>query len=64
MRAPMNEDERAKRANKEMDPYLAPSMPWTTDENRMLVGAHLQYLWKTGCKYDMVLPELASQQWH
>ncbi|XP_075527481.1 snRNA-activating protein complex subunit 4-like isoform X4 [Dermacentor variabilis] len=39
MRAPMNEDERAKRANKEMDPYLAPSMPWTTDENRMLVDA-------------------------
>ncbi|XP_070384487.1 uncharacterized protein [Dermacentor albipictus] len=39
MRAPMNEDERVKRANKEMDPYLAPSVPWTTDENRMLVDA-------------------------
>ncbi|KAH7978379.1 hypothetical protein HPB49_005376 [Dermacentor silvarum] len=36
MQTPMNEDERAKRANKELDPYLAPSMPWTTDENRLL----------------------------
>lgn len=39
MPAPRNEDEIAKRANKELDPYLAPPMPWTTDENRMLVDA-------------------------
>ncbi|XP_049273739.1 snRNA-activating protein complex subunit 4 isoform X1 [Rhipicephalus sanguineus] len=39
MRAPMNEDEKAKRANKEMDPYLTPSMHWTSEENRMLVNA-------------------------
>ncbi|KAH7978111.1 hypothetical protein HPB49_004491 [Dermacentor silvarum] len=39
MSAPRNEDAIAKQANKELDPYLAPSMPWTTDENRMLVDA-------------------------
>ncbi|XP_070392107.1 snRNA-activating protein complex subunit 4-like isoform X1 [Dermacentor albipictus] len=40
MRAPMNEDERAKRANKEMDPYLSPSLPWTTKECHMLCCQH------------------------
>uniref|UniRef100_A0A131YJY2 snRNA-activating protein complex subunit 4 n=1 Tax=Rhipicephalus appendiculatus TaxID=34631 RepID=A0A131YJY2_RHIAP len=39
MRAPMNEDEKTKRANKEMDPYLTPSMHWSAEENRMLVNA-------------------------
>ncbi|XP_049524067.1 snRNA-activating protein complex subunit 4 isoform X2 [Dermacentor silvarum] len=39
MPAPRNEDAIAKLANKELDPYLAPPMPWTTDENRMLVDA-------------------------
>lgn len=39
MRAPMNEDERHKRASKEMDPYIAPAPVWTTEENRMLVKA-------------------------
>ncbi|KAH6921286.1 hypothetical protein HPB50_027730 [Hyalomma asiaticum] len=39
MRAPMNEDEKIKRANKELDPYLAPSRPWTVEENQMLVKA-------------------------
>lgn len=39
MRPPMNEDERTKRANMEMDPYLVPSLPWTTKECHMLVEA-------------------------
>nr|XP_037291425.1 snRNA-activating protein complex subunit 4-like [Rhipicephalus microplus] len=39
MRAPMNEDEKIKRANKEMDPYLTPPLHWSAEENRMLVGA-------------------------
>lgn len=39
MRAPMNEDEKIKRANKELDPYLAPSKPWTAEETQMLVKA-------------------------
>lgn len=39
MRAPMNEDEAIKRANKEMDPYIALAPVWTTEENRMLVKA-------------------------
>ncbi|KAH7979712.1 hypothetical protein HPB49_010682 [Dermacentor silvarum] len=39
MPAPKNEDTRAKLANKEPDPYLTPSPPWTSDENRRLVDA-------------------------
>lgn len=39
MRAPMNEDEKIKRANKEMDPYLTPPLHWSAEENRMLVEA-------------------------
>lgn len=39
MRAPMNEDEKIKRANKEMDPYLTPPLHWSAEESRMLVGA-------------------------
>ncbi|KAL3195341.1 hypothetical protein MRX96_015814 [Rhipicephalus microplus] len=37
MRAPMNEDDKIKRANKEMDPYLTPPLHWSAEENRMLV---------------------------
>ncbi|XP_075734711.1 snRNA-activating protein complex subunit 4 homolog [Rhipicephalus microplus] len=39
MRAPMNEDEKIKRANKEMDPYLTPPLHWSAEGNRMLVEA-------------------------
>ncbi|KAL3218107.1 hypothetical protein MRX96_031836, partial [Rhipicephalus microplus] len=38
MRAPMNEDEKIKRANKEMDPYLTPPLHWSAEENRMLMA--------------------------
>ncbi|KAK8765054.1 hypothetical protein V5799_032337 [Amblyomma americanum] len=39
MSAPPNEDELAKRANKELDPYLTPTRVWTTEECRSLVNA-------------------------
>ncbi|KAK8769568.1 hypothetical protein V5799_013969, partial [Amblyomma americanum] len=37
--APPNADELTKRANKELDPYISPVLPWSADEHRSLVDA-------------------------
>ncbi|XP_077502549.1 uncharacterized protein LOC144113370 isoform X1 [Amblyomma americanum] len=39
MPAPPNEDELTKRANKELDPYMSPVVPWSANEDRSLVDA-------------------------
>ncbi|XP_077500916.1 uncharacterized protein LOC144111478 isoform X2 [Amblyomma americanum] len=39
MPAPPNADELTKRANKELDPYISPVLPWSADEHRSLVDA-------------------------